>query len=284
MDIEKEAKIPDRKFEAEIQKQWDAIGIDNDFIFGKVMQDKELLKELVRMILPNLEFTDLEIEAQKSIEHGMDIHGVRFDIFVTTEEGETVEIEMQVIDTGNLPKRLRYYGASADVSMLEKGLAYSKLRDSYVILICSSFDPYGEGLHRYTFTNKCTEKPELEMGDGTTKIVLSAIGTADDVNGKLKAFLDYVAGMPSDDDYVKKLDEAVRKARQNKEWRREYMTLMQRDLENQEIGMKKGEKAGESKLGKLIAELLALGRTDDAQKAATDEAARNIFYKEFHIM
>ena len=62
------------------------------------------------------------------------------------------------------------------------------------------------------------------------------------------------------------------------------MTLMQRDLENQEIGMKKGEKAGESKLGKLIAELLALGRTDDAQKAATDEAARNIFYKEFHIM
>ena len=58
------------------------------------------------------------------------------------------------------------------------------------------------------------------------------------------------------------------------------MTLMQRDLEIQEIG----EKAGESKLGKLIAELLALGRTDDAQKAATDEAARNIFYKEFHIM
>ena len=58
------------------------------------------------------------------------------------------------------------------------------------------------------------------------------------------------------------------------------MTLMQRDLENQEIG----EKAGESKLGKLIAELLALGCTDDAQKAATDEATRNIFYKEFHIM
>lgn len=153
MDTEKEVKKADKKFKAEIQARCETIGIDNDFIFSKVMQDKELLAELIRMILPELEFTDLEIEAQKSIEHGMDIHGVRFDIFVTTEKGETVEIEMQVIDTGNLPKRLRYYGASADVSMLEKGLAYSKLCDSYVILICSSFDPYGEGLHRYTFTN-----------------------------------------------------------------------------------------------------------------------------------
>ena len=32
--------------EAEFQSQWDGIGISNDFIFGKVMQDKELLAEL----------------------------------------------------------------------------------------------------------------------------------------------------------------------------------------------------------------------------------------------
>ena len=44
--------------------------------------------------------------------------------------------------------------------------------------------------------------------------------------------IDYVAGKTVDDEYVKKLDEAVRKARANKEWRREYMTLMMRDLEN----------------------------------------------------
>ena len=80
------------------------------------------------------------------------------------------------------------------------------------------------------------------MEDGTTKIVLNAAGTADDVGGSLKAFLDYVAGKTVDDGYVKKVDEAVKKARQNKEWRREYMTLFQRDLENQEIGEERGRK------------------------------------------
>ena len=49
-----------------------------------------------------------------------------------------------------------------------------------------------------------------------------------------------VEGKTVDDEYVKKLDEAVHKARANKEWRREYMTLMMRDLENQEIGLEKG--------------------------------------------
>ena len=74
------------------------------------------------------------------------------------------------------------------------------------------------------------------MEDGTTKIILNAMGIADDIDPKLKAFLDYVAGKGASDDYTKKLEEAVKKARMNKEWRRQYMTMMMRDLENQEIG------------------------------------------------
>ena len=80
------------------------------------------------------------------------------------------------------------------------------------------------------------------MKDGTTKIILNAMGTADDIDPKLKAFLDYVAEKPATDDYTKKLEDAVKKARMNKEWRRQYMTMMMRDLENQEIGKRKGEK------------------------------------------
>lgn len=56
------------------------------------MQDKELLAELIRLILPDLNFNDLHVEAQHTIEIGMDIHGVRFDIFVTLEDGSVVEI------------------------------------------------------------------------------------------------------------------------------------------------------------------------------------------------
>lgn len=240
-DIEKQ-DIPEAEqlrssTEQELSASWDASTITNDFIFCKVMQDKELLSGLVHMILPALQFTDLIVQAQKPIEIGMDIHGVRFDIFALDDNGTAIEIEMQVLNTGALPKRMRFYSALADTQILEKGVVYSKLKDSYIIMICP-FDQYELGLHRYTFTNRCHEADVLEMGDGTTKIVLNAVGTADDVDPKLRAFLDYVAGKSVDDEYVKKLDAAVAKAKANKEWRKEYMTLMMRDLENQELGEK----------------------------------------------
>ena len=223
----------------ELSNEWEHLGITNDFIFCKVMQDKELLSELIKMILPDIEIQDLEITAQKPVELGKDIHGVRFDIYVKSNEGTVIDIEMQVLNQGNLPRRLRYYGSMCDTDMLDKGVVYSKLKDSYIIAICP-FDYYNKGLHKYTFTNRCIEADNLEMGDGTMKIVLNAFGTADDVHGSLKEFLDYVAGKPSNDEYVRKLEAAVFKARQNKEWRREYMTLIMRDLENQEIGIEKG--------------------------------------------
>ena len=152
-------------------------------------------------------------------------------------ETENADTEKQ----GNLPKRLRFYGSMADQQMLEMGVVYSKLKDSYVIVICP-FDYYGKGRHVYTFTNQCHEETGLEMADGTTKIVLNAVGTIDDVTGRLKEFLRYVAGESSDDEYIQKLDDAVKKARANKEWRREYMTLMMRDLENQEMGKEKRDR------------------------------------------
>ena len=243
----------------DVSTEWEELGITSDFIFCKIMQDKELLAELIHIILPDIEFVDLEIIAQKSIDIGRDIHGVRFDIFVRSSDGTTITIEMQVLNQGNLPRRLRYYSSMADSEMLDKGVLYSKLKDSYVIAICP-FDYYGQGLHRYTFTNRCHEINDLEMGDGTTNIVLNAIGTADDVQGRLKEFLNYVAGKPSDDAYVRKLDEAVRKARKNKEWRREYMTLEMRDLENREMGREEGRNQRDKE---KIEEMLRNGKTPE---------------------
>ena len=99
-------------------------------------------------------------------------------------------------------------------------------------------------MHKYTFTNRCKECSKVKLNDGAHRIVLNAKGTAHDVSEELKAFLDYVGGIKSEDEYVKKLDEAVRRARANKEWSREYIMLHMRDWENQEIGLEKGLKRG----------------------------------------
>ncbi|MGN0161202.1 MAG: hypothetical protein ACI4AQ_07440 [Lachnospiraceae bacterium] len=49
-------------------------------------------------------------------------------------------------------------------------------------------------------------------------------------------------------------------------------------------GMEQGIKKGETRLGLLISRLFADGRTNDAQKAATDERIRKEFYKEYGII
>ena len=222
---------------------WESLTLANDFMFFKVMQEKALLKELIRRILPDIDIVEINLQAQKIVEIGPDIHGVRFDLFVRDQTGRAITIEMQVLNMRALPKRLRFYSSVGDTQLLEKGVLYSKLPDSYVIVICL-FDYYGLGRHRYTFTSQCNEVAGLQMDDGITYIVLNALGTQDDINDKLRAFLDYIAGKPSEDPYILKLEDAVKRARMNKEWRRTYMTLYQRDLENQEIGVQKGLEEG----------------------------------------
>jgi hypothetical protein len=85
-----------------------------------------------------------------------------------------------------------------------------------------------------------------------------------------------VAGQKPEDSYVEKLEEAVKEAKKNREWRHEYMTLLMRDQENQEIG--------EEKLAKLIQILSKNNRLQDIIKATDDKEYRQKLYVEYHII
>ncbi|MCR4604849.1 MAG: Rpn family recombination-promoting nuclease/putative transposase [Eubacterium sp.] len=223
----------------DLEKKWLSLGIGNDFIFSKVMLDESMLKELVQMILPDVKISHLEVQTQKTVEIGLDIHGVRFDVFAIDREGPAFTVEMQMLNKRNLPKRIRYYLSIADTQLLEKSVDYEKLSDSYVILICP-FDLFEAGLHKYTFTYRCEEDTDIGLKDGTKSIILNAVGTADDIDERLKAFLDYVVGKPSEDDYVRRLDMAVKEAKMNGAWRREYIVAMQHDIEKIREGREEG--------------------------------------------
>ncbi|MBR0119095.1 MAG: Rpn family recombination-promoting nuclease/putative transposase [Eubacterium sp.] len=245
--------------------EWESIGISNDFVFCKVMQDESLLRGLLVRILPDLDVISIEVVQQKSIEIGMDIHGVRFDIYATLADGTVIDIEMQMVNTGSLPRRMRYYGSVADIQMLEKSISYDDLQDQYVIMICP-FDLFGQGRHIYTFRKRCVESTELELDDGTTSIVLNASGILDDISNDLKAFLDYVAGKEVDDDYVRKLDAAVTRAKLNKRWRAEYMIASAWVMDHEIIGRQKGLEEGrqigiEEGRQEIISAMLRNGKT-----------------------
>ena len=150
---------------------------------------------------------------------------------------------MQTVNTGELPKRSRYYQGMIDLQLIDAGQSYKKLNHSYVIFICLA-DIFGLGLHKYTFENICLENTSLKLKDGAVKIFLNTESSREDVSDGLRSFLDYVAGRKAENSYVQKLENAVREAKRNREWRHEYMTLLMRDLENLEKGREEGRKEG----------------------------------------
>ena len=230
--------------QTELTPIWETLGIANDFMFGKIMQDAELCKELLQRILPDLEIDHIEYpEAQKGIRPDVDAKSVRLDVYVRDGKGTVYDIEMQVADTRELPKRSRYYQSMIDLQMIDKGQHYKELKPSYIIFICP-FDLFGKGRHLYTFENICKEEASVSLKDEAVRIFLNADSNQNDVSQELKAFLDYVAGKESEDDFVQRLAEAVKQARKNRKWRHEYMTLLMRDQENIEKGMKKGMEKG----------------------------------------
>ncbi len=265
--------------EKQLEQAWEKLGISNDFMFGKVMQDEELCKGLLQRILPDLDIDHIEYpELQKSIKTDIDAKSIRLDVYVKDKKGTVYNIEMQTTDTKDLPKRTRYYQGVLDLQLIEKGQTYNTLKPSYIIFICP-FDLFEKGRHIYTFENICKEDKSLNLGDDTTKIFLNADSNMDDVSKELRAFLDYVAGKKSDDTFIIKLEEAVKKARLTKEWRREYMTLYMRDR----LNIEKGEEKGEEKMIVLVEKLVEDKRFDDISMLKVNKQYRQKLYKEYNI-
>ena len=223
---------------------WEEIGLSNDFIFGKVMSDPELCKELLERILPGIEIDHIEYpELQKPIKEDVDARSVRLDVYVKDGKNTVYDIEIQKVNTRELPKRSRYYQGMMDLQLIDSGQPYKKMNQSYVIFICLE-DVFGKNRHIYTFENICREDPGIKLRDGAIKIFLNAKGNLNDVSSELRAFLDYLGGKKSEDEYVQKLERAVKEAKRNRKWRHEYMTLLMRDQENQEIGEERGRREG----------------------------------------
>lgn len=85
-----------------------------------------------------------------------------------------------------------------------------------------------------------------------------------------------MAGEKPEDSFVEKLEEAVKEAKKNREWRHEYMTLLMRDRENVE--------KGEERLARLIKLLSEDNRLSDIIRVTQDKEYRQKLYEEYHII
>ena len=222
--------------------KWEDLTISNDFIFSKVMRDKEICKETIENLL-HIKIKDIKyIEEQKSINIRYDAKSIRLDVYLEADE-KIYNIEMQVVNNKNLAKRSRYYQGLIDLDIIEKGESYKKLKESYIIFICT-FDPFEENMPKYEFRYYCKDKKELELKDETHKIFFNTEAFQKEKDQNIKSFLKYINGEKENNKFVNKIDEKIKKVKLNKEWRQEYMTLLMREQEIAEENFAKGIKEG----------------------------------------
>lgn len=252
-------------------KTWENLDITDDFLFGKVMRNPEICKRMIEAIL-DIKIERIEYpEEQKVIDMTADSKSVRLDVYVKDTKDVIYNIEMQPVKKDNLPKRSRYYQGMIDLNLIEKGDSYKNLNQSYVIFICC-FDLFGRNRCKYTFENHCIEEPDIPLEDGTVKIFLNSKGNSFGLNATLRAFLSYINnGTLSENTFITLLDNEIKKARKNLEWRREYMTLFMRDQENQELGRAEGRQEGRTE-GRLLNNI-ALVRKKLAKNLSAEDIA-----------
>ena len=236
-------------------EEWSTAGIGNTFLFGKVMtSNPNLLLELLQYSLPEFHIKQIENpEKEADVKLSIDAHGVRLDVITTDDQGRRIDVEMQMRDEKNIPRRMRYYEGSIDQATLEKGQNYNRLGD-VVILFITPFDPFNEhGYYKYTFRNTCQEDKELVLDDGVTKVLLNAAGHKGDITSELKEFLQLVAGNVDSTHYAEgsfadRVQRQVHIARRNARWRKEYMdwemTLRNEREKGREEGREEGLKEG----------------------------------------
>ena len=219
----------------ELRQKWDNADLTDDYIFNKVMLDKEIWLELLRRILPDLNIKDIQYpNNQQELSLAPDAKAVRFDIYTTDERNNHYDIEMQVVNEHNLAKRIRYYQAASTMEAYDKGKTYDFADDSYVIFFCN-FDPFNLGFQCYTLHKHIDNAPEHIIRDGQTDILFNIPSSNHDVTPKMQAVLDLIAqrNIEEPDAFVVKLRERMRKVKQNRKWRAEYMRLSMYEMDQQ---------------------------------------------------
>ena len=158
------------------QKTLKDLNLLDRFLFSQAADDPDTMRDMLEIILGREVVLKLLPQTEKEQRtHPLNRY-VRLDVWAMDEEERIYNTEVQKEDTGNLPKRSRFYQALIDSNLLKPGeVGFQRLNPVYIILICP-FDLFGYGLYRYTFQMQCKEVPGLSLQDDAIRIFLNTRG------------------------------------------------------------------------------------------------------------
>ena len=215
---------------------FDNITITDDVMFGSVFQEAGNCRELLQRIL-GIEIRELFIvESQKSIKIKMWGKGIRLDVYVKDIEGNSYDIELQLLDTKELDLRSRYYHSEMDSYQIRSGQKYKNLKESIVIFVCD-FDLFELNHSIYTFETICKEEKTLFLKDKRKTIFVNIHGDRTGIMEETADLLDFFKTGKPMDEFTEGLQKQVEEIRSDDEWRDNYMTLEMKLDQRFEDGM-----------------------------------------------
>ena len=235
-------------------KKFEDLTFTDDFMFCKVMQNPDLCKRLIEMILSDKIGKIAYISVQHNINTYEQAKSVRFDVLVQTENGKFYDVEMQVSNEKNIPKRMRFYQAAIDISFLDKGNFYNDLNDSFIIFICL-FDIIGKNRPVYTFKNLCIEDKNISLQDGTKKVIINADAFNNTRNKALKGFLEYLKTGKTKSEFTRRIEEVIQTIKENEQARQEYRLMSTFEMDARYKGFTEGTYNNKKETAKILKQL-----------------------------
>ena len=205
-----EDEINEKEKKKLANEKFQSLTIKDDFMFCKVMQDKEICKKVLNILLQDyFKINTIKLAtSQATIKNHPELKFVRLDVLATDEAGNSYDIEMQVVNRKNIEKRMRAYQVAVDMFKMQKGIDYNALTNTVIIFI-TPFDPFDAGLPVY-FVEQCIKgKTEIKFNDGTHKVVFNSNAYKDVKNEKLKGLLKFFDTGEATTDVAKEMEMKV---------------------------------------------------------------------------
>ena len=226
-------------------KPFEELCFYDDFMFGVVMQNKELCKEALECMLgfkiDHIEYS----EPQRAVAPLYTAHAIRLDVYVK-DSNRIYDVEIQNKDEQDIGRRSRYYQGMMDVDSLLKGEDYSELKESIVIFLCR-FDPFKKGIPCYTVRRTCKEDSSVFVDDAAIVQIFNCTAYDKIENESLRAFLKFVQTNKAESDFTRRLDKMVETQKKVEELKKTYLSWSLHDSDVRREGKREGIAIGEKR-------------------------------------
>ena len=233
-----------------MKRKLEQLNLMDDFLFGSVLSYPKIGEQFCRKLLKILLDVDLEnirvIPQRVYYGSDTDQHGTRLDVYIEEggEAGTVFDVEPDNNDGKHfinaLPRRVRFYHSKIDGHSLRAGDDYSLLKKVVVIMI-TSYDPFGKDRMIYTLQTCCKEEPDMEYDDGAATLFFYTKGKVGTVSEELRKLLNYMeesSAENADSDTLREIHRMVETVRYDKEVSLEYMKAYEREQMVREQGKK----------------------------------------------